>query len=143
MDDYGKHIILFDGVCNLCNGWVNFVIDRDPDARFVFAPLQSEVARELLKSERDPDRFDSIVLIEDDRVFEKSAAVLRIAGELESGWRLLSKLKIVPRSLRDALYDWFARNRYSWFGRRASCRVPTPDLQSRFLEPHRLSSTDT
>ncbi|GIV61600.1 MAG: hypothetical protein KatS3mg044_0466 [Rhodothermaceae bacterium] len=129
-------IILFDGVCNLCNGSVNFVIDHDPDGYFRFAALQSETARALLQALRVPDdRPESIVLIEDGKVYTRSTAALRIARRLSGAWPLLYAFIVVPRRLRDRVYDWIARNRYRWFGRRDTCRLPTPELRSRFLEP--------
>lgn len=133
VDTTSHPIILFDGVCNLCNGWVNFVIDRDPAGRFHFAPLQSDRARDLLDSATYPGDFDSIVLLDGGRVFEKSDAVLRITSKLSWGWPLLSILRVIPRTVRDSVYDFVARHRYSWFGRTDACHVPTEDLQSRFL----------
>ena len=129
----GKSLILFDGVCNLCNGWVNFVIDRDPAERFIFGALQSDTAREYLTSADNRGALDSIVLINADGVFVRSSAVLRISGRLKGAWPLLTILRIVPRPLRDAVYDWIAQHRYSWFGFRETCRVPTPELSTRFL----------
>lgn len=125
-------IILFDGICNLCNGWVNFVIDRDRSRNFRFAALQSEVGGRLCEN-RAHDIPDSIVLIENDVVHVKSDAVLRIARQLDGAWPLLALFRLVPRSVRDLVYDFVARHRYRWFGKRDTCRVPTPDLQSRFL----------
>jgi predicted DCC family thiol-disulfide oxidoreductase YuxK len=129
-----RQIILFDGVCNLCNGWVNFVIDRDPRGRFAFAPLQSEAADRLLKDRgyaRAP--MASIVLVDRERVYDRSSAVLRILRGLSGAWPWLHGLVLIPRPIRDLLYDWVAQNRYRWFGREASCRIPTPDLRARFI----------
>jgi predicted DCC family thiol-disulfide oxidoreductase YuxK len=129
-------VMLFDGVCNLCNASVNFVLDRDRDARLRFASLQSESARELLTArgvaapEGDPD---SMVLIEGDRVWVRSDAVLRVCRHLPWPWRAASVFLIVPRGLRDAVYRLIARNRYRWFGRSEVCRMPTPALRARFL----------
>lgn len=135
---------MFDGVCNLCNGAVTFIIDRDRAATFSFAPLQSEFARSMLRAagEHDSaDAVDSIVLLEPDpdegpervRVYRRSAAALRIVRHLDGAWPLLGALRIVPAPIADRLYDWIARNRYRWFGRQESCRVPTPELAARFL----------
>ena len=132
-------VILFDGVCNLCNGAVNFVIDRDPVGTFRFAPLQSDVGERLLaNSGVSGGDLDTIVLVEDGEVFVRSTAALRIARRLSGPWPLLSVFLAVPRPLRDAVYDWVAVNRYDWFGKRDQCRVPTPALKDRFLEyePH-------
>jgi len=126
--------VLFDGVCNLCNGAVLFVIDRDPRGVFRFAALQSDEARRLLAAHgrRAPD-LSSILLLEAGRVYERSTAALRIARRLTGLWPLLYAFVAVPRPLRDAVYDWVARNRYRWFGRQEACRVPTPELRERFL----------
>src|SRR4029077_7027546 len=130
-------LLLFDGVCNLCNGFVTFVIDRDPAAVFRFASLQSEAGRAALQAHGrtvpsgDPE---TILLIEDGRVYEQSTAALRVARRLKGPCKLLYALRIVPRALRDAVDGWVARHRYRWFGRRDSCRVPTPALRARFLD---------
>jgi predicted DCC family thiol-disulfide oxidoreductase YuxK len=127
------HIILFDGVCNLCNATVLFVLDRDPDCRFRFASLQSSAGRRLLgRAEVDTD-MSSIVLIENGRQYRSSTAALRIARKLSWPWPVLYLLIAVPRPLRDLVYGWVARNRYRWFGRTDTCRVPSPTLMHRFL----------
>ena len=127
-------IILFDGVCNLCNGFVLFVIRRDPAARFRFAALSSEAAARLLADAgvRAP-LPDSIVLIHDGRAYFRSDAPLRIARGLTFPWPLLSVFLVVPRFVRDPVYDFIAARRYRWFGRREVCMVPTPELKNRFL----------
>ena len=120
IDTIRHPVILFDGVCNLCNGWVNFVINRDPAGVFHFAPLQSEGASDLLHSgtnlAANSAEYDSIVLLDGGQVFEKSDAVLRIASELGRGWPLLSIFRVIPSTLRDKVYDIVAGHRYSWFG---------------------------
>ena len=128
-------VIFFDGVCNLCHGLVQFVIARDPQARFHFAALQSEAARRLLPAglNPDPDHPDSVVLLENGRVYTHSAAVLRILRRLGGGWAVLSAARILPRFLRDAAYRFVARNRYRWFGRQNECWLPTPELKARFV----------
>jgi predicted DCC family thiol-disulfide oxidoreductase YuxK len=125
--------VLFDGVCNLCNASVTFLIDRDAAAVFRFAPLQSDVGRALLVS-CDLGDEDSIVLVEGGRCYVRSDAALRIARRLDGAWPLLGALLAVPKSVRDAAYRVVARNRYCWFGRQASCRLPTSDLRARFLD---------
>ena len=131
---HGGAILLFDGICNLCNAWVVFVIDRDPGGRFAFAPLQSPEAVRLLA-----DRgylgmeLSSVLLIEGGRVYERSTAALRVARRLTGAWPLLSVFLLAPRAVRDAVYDWVGRNRYRWFGRQDVCRVPAPELRGRFL----------
>lgn len=135
-DQSDRALVLFDGVCNLCNAAVLFIIDRDPRGRFRFAPLQSDHAVQLLASLGAQDlksNADSIVLIEEGRVYLRSDAALRICSHLRSPWPVMSWFLIVPRQLRDWVYDWVARNRYRWFGRQESCRIPTPELRERFL----------
>lgn len=144
----GTSIILFDGVCNLCNGAVLFIIDRDPAGRFRFAPLQSELAVGLLRSLGEAglcagptssaggetgSTVDSVVLVQDGQVYQRSDAVVRIARQLTGPWRLLAWGSVMPRVMRDWAYDLVARHRYRWFGREQDCRVPTPELRQRFL----------
>jgi predicted DCC family thiol-disulfide oxidoreductase YuxK len=127
-------VILFDGVCNLCNASVLFVIDRDPRGAFAFAALQSEYGMSLLRDHGyRGDALTTVLLLEDGRLYDRSTAALRIARRLSGLWPLLSGFRIVPRPLRDLVYDWLARHRYRWFGRTDTCRVPTPELRSRFL----------
>lgn len=128
-----KPVILFDGVCNLCNSSVNFVIDRDPQGTIYFAPLQSEYARKLLEKHQIGMELNTIVLLEDGKVYDRSTAALRIARLLNGPWPLLYASIVMPRFIRDGVYRWIARNRYRWFGKTQACRVPTPELQARFL----------
>jgi predicted DCC family thiol-disulfide oxidoreductase YuxK len=126
--------ILFDGVCNLCNGFVRFVITRDPGARFRFAPLSSPAAARLLAEAGVTLPVpESIVLVEDGGVSYRSDAALRVARGLTFPWWLASGLIVVPRVIRDRVYDFIAARRYRWFGRRESCMVPTAELRGRFL----------
>jgi len=127
-------VILFDGVCNLCNQFVQFVIARDPRAKFSFASLQSEAAARLAVRVGSADGGESIVLLENGRAFTQSTAALRIVVALGFPWTLAGALMIVPRPLRDWVYAVVARNRYRWFGKRPVCMVPTPDVKRRFLE---------
>jgi len=128
-------VVLFDGVCNFCDGTVSFIIDHDPRAYFRFAALQSPQGQRLLErcESRELDR-DSLVLVEREKCYTRSTAALRIARRLRSPWFLLYGLIVVPRPIRDALYDWFARNRYRWFGKRDECLVPDTDTRRRFLD---------
>jgi predicted DCC family thiol-disulfide oxidoreductase YuxK len=126
-------IVLFDGVCNLCNGVVQFVITRDPQARFKFASQQSEAGLELLRLHHLPE-MTSVVLIRDGKALLKSDAVLEIARLLPAPWAWAVVFKFVPRSVRDFVYDLVARSRYSIFGRRDACWLPTPELRTRFLD---------
>ena len=128
-------IILFDGVCNLCNSSVLFVIKRDKQKQFRFASLQEKTGESLLKKFDLPsDTFNSFVLIENEKVYTRSTAALRIARRLHGGWNLLYGFMIVPRFIRDAVYNIIARNRYKWFGKRDECMIPTPELIERFLD---------
>lgn len=127
-------VVLFDGVCNLCNGWVRFVLRRDPRRCFQFASLQSPFGAEVLQQHGLPsDYLGSILLLEAGVLFSKSDAVLRIARSLSWPWPLLSVFVAVPRRLRDVIYDWVARNRYRWFGKREVCMLPSPEEAGRFL----------
>lgn len=131
--------ILFDGVCNLCNGFVQFVIRHDPASRFRFAALQSEAAHALLaahglaKAAHTTAAPDSVLLLRGGRLYSHSTAVLHIAGGLGGVWRLAGVGWLLPRPWRDALYRVVARHRYRWFGRQESCLLPTPALRTRFL----------
>lgn len=127
-------IVLFDGVCNLCNTSVNYIIDHDTDGYFKVASLQSDAAQALLADYALPaDYLDSLVLVEDGEVYMRSTAALRIARRLDGAVRLLTIFLAIPEPLRDIVYAWIARNRYRWFGKRDTCRLPTPELQERFL----------
>jgi predicted DCC family thiol-disulfide oxidoreductase YuxK len=127
-------IILFDGVCNLCNGAVTFIIKRDKKDVFKFAALQSEIGQQLIsKFNIDTSKVDSIILIDGDKHYEKSSAALRIAKQLSGAYPLLFGFMILPKLIRNAVYDYIARNRYKWFGKKESCMIPTPELKSRFL----------
>ena len=130
----GHAIVLFDGVCNVCSSSVNFVIKRDAKRYFLFAPLQSPAGRAW--QERlglDAESLDTTVLIEDGRAYLRSAAALRIARKLGGLYPLFYAFIVIPPFLRDFAYDWFARRRYRWFGRRDACMTPTQDVRDRFL----------
>lgn len=127
-------IILYDGVCNLCNGAVTFVIKRDKKDVFKFAALQSEIGQEIIsKFKIDTSKVDSIILITGERHYEKSAAALQIAENLSGAYPLLSIFLVVPKIIRDGVYDYIAKNRYKWFGKRESCMVPSERLRGKFL----------
>ena len=130
-----KSIVLFDGVCNLCNGAVQFIINRDPQGRFSFASLQSAAGQARLREfGLSTEAFDTFVLLEGGNAYTRSTAALRIARQLPGAWRLLYALMIVPRPIRDWVYGLVARNRYRLFGRQDSCMMPTPELKAKFLE---------
>jgi predicted DCC family thiol-disulfide oxidoreductase YuxK len=126
--------LLFDGVCNLCNHSVQWVLLRDDTAIFRFAALQSDTGQQLLRQfGLSPEQFNTVVLVDGERIFLRSDAVLEIARRLGGGWQLLYVFKIVPRFLRDAIYNWVAQNRYRWFGRQESCMLPRPEWKGRFV----------
>jgi len=127
-------LILFDGVCNFCNASVNFVIARDPGKIFRFTPLQSATGQETLKRfNLSTTDLDTMVLVQDGRVFTRSTAGLKIARRLSGLWPLFSAFLIVPKFLRDAVYNLIAKNRYRWWGKKDVCMVPTPEVRERFL----------
>jgi predicted DCC family thiol-disulfide oxidoreductase YuxK len=129
-----KKTILFDGVCNLCNGSVVFIIKRDKKDVFRFAAIQSDEGQDLIQKHKiDTTKLDSILLVEGERFFSKSAAALKIARHLKGGYPLLYGFMILPRFFRNWVYDIIARNRYKWFGKKESCMIPTPELKSKFL----------
>jgi predicted DCC family thiol-disulfide oxidoreductase YuxK len=129
-----EHIVLFDGVCNLCNSSVQFIIRHDSKMQFYFASLQSETGEILLKKHGiDPAKTDSVIYICKGKAYTRSTAALRIASQLDGPVKLLTVFRIVPRFIRNAVYDWIAANRYKWFGKREHCMIPTKEQLSRFL----------
>ena len=132
--DNGKGIVLFDGVCHLCDGAVRFILKRERAAELKFAPLQSDSGKSLLEKYGYPQAYlDGLILIENNRVHDRSSACLRIAGKLNFPWRLLSPLLIIPKPLRDFIYGIIAAVRYRWFGKKESCSLPTGEDQARFF----------
>jgi predicted DCC family thiol-disulfide oxidoreductase YuxK len=130
-----KPVILFDGLCNLCNSSVQFVIKRDPQEKFLFASLQSAYAKRNLPFILVNDsNLQSIVLKNEDKVLIKSTAALTISRELSGLWPLLYGFMIIPKFIRDGVYDFIGRNRYSWFGKKDQCMIPSKELKSRFLD---------
>lgn len=132
-------VIVFDGVCVLCNGWVRFLLRHDRAGRYRFAAMQSEAGRALLADHGlDPDDPTSFLLLEYDaapepRAFTDTDAIRRVLVGLGGVWALAHAIALLPRGLRDAAYRWLARNRYRWFGRHAACAVPAPEHRQRFL----------
>lgn len=126
-------ILFFDGVCGLCNRFVDLILRADSGDRFRYAPLQGETAQHMLGRQEQTGGPRSFVFLEKDRLFEQSNAVLLALSRLGGAWRLVAVLYVVPRPLRDFVYRIVARNRYRWFGKRDVCRVPTPEEQDRFL----------
>lgn len=127
-------VIVFDGVCNLCNGFVNFVMDRDPKGLFKFGTLQSEPAQIILKElHLARDDFETFLLLEHGKVYTKSTAAIKILRTLGGLWQLMSVFMIIPQAIRDMVYSFVARNRYRWMGRADACRVPTSKDLERFV----------
>jgi predicted DCC family thiol-disulfide oxidoreductase YuxK len=132
-DNYS--IILFDGICNFCNSSVNFIIKRDKGNHFKFASLQSEIGQKFLTEyDFSHTEFDTIILIEKGELYTRSTAALRIAKSLSGIWKLFYIFIIVPPPVRNYFYDLLSRNRYKWFGKRDSCRIPTDMEKSKFIE---------
>lgn len=156
--EHRQPILFFDGVCGLCNRFVDFMLRADSQHRFRYSPLQGDTARRLLgmddqargdeagggkgggneaedhqASDRPPDTLRSFIFLDSDRHFEQSNAVLHAMIRLGGAWRLIAALYVFPRPLRDFVYRIVARNRYRWFGRRDACRLPTPEERDRFL----------
>ncbi|WP_449537306.1 thiol-disulfide oxidoreductase DCC family protein [Ferdinandcohnia sp. Marseille-Q9671] len=129
-----KDIILFDGVCNFCNSSIQFILKRDLKERYVFASLQSEIGKELLRKYSIPEDLNSFVLIEDDCFYTKSSAALRICRHLKGPYRFFSVLTFIPAPIRDIFYHVIANNRYKWFGKMDSCMIPSPEVRKRFLD---------
>lgn len=129
----GESIVFFDGVCNLCNSWVQWVLKRDKNGIVKFSSLQSVFAKDFIK---DPNVLscDSIVFYHDNKFYIKSHAVLKLLWKLGFPYSLALVFTLVPRFIRDAVYDWVAKNRYKWYGRRAECMIPDPAFKDRFLE---------
>ena len=129
-----KAIILFDGVCNFCDRSVQFVLRRDKKAYFNFASLQSEIGQQLLEKYKIPkDKFESLVLIENDKAYLFSSGALRIARKLNGAWPILYGFIIIPPIIRDFFYKLIANNRYKIFGKKEECMIPSPEWRSRFL----------
>ncbi|MDN5942515.1 MAG: DCC1-like thiol-disulfide oxidoreductase family protein [Nitrospira sp.] len=134
--EWARHerVIVFDGVCNWCNAWVNFTIDHDPQEKFKLGMLQSDQAKQVLQELQLPaENFETFLLLEQGRVLTKSTAALRIVRQLSGFWPLLYLFIVVPPPLRDAAYDFVARHRYKLMGKAETCRVPTPKERARFV----------
>lgn len=131
-----KKIILFDGVCNLCNGAIQFIIKHDKSDQFRYAPLQSATGMKYLQQRNiDTAEIDSIILIEPGvAYYTKSSAALKIGQDFGGLWRLLGVFEWIPESISNFMYDIIAKNRYNWFGKKEECMIPTPELKAKFLE---------
>ena len=131
----GNPVLFFDGVCNLCNRVVQFVIENERDENIRFAPLQSKAGFEFLHEHQlSTSDFNTFVLLEGDQFYTKSTAALKLLRRLKGGWSALYCLIIVPRFIRDFAYSIVSKNRYDWFGKKPRCMVPTAELQNRFLD---------
>ncbi len=131
---YSNHIVIFDGVCNLCCGWVNFLIRIDKQAKFTFASLQSESGKKLSDiQELNSIKTDSIIYIKDNQHFIESEAIFEIIKDLGGIWQFFLIIRLLPTSILNRLYQFIARKRYNYFGKKLSCMMPTPELQKRFL----------
>ena len=127
-------VILFDGVCNFCNSAVNFSLKRNSKADIFFTPMQSEAGQKLLGQHNlPPDDMKSFVFIENNTVYNRSTAALKVCKHLRGLWPLCYGFIIVPKFIRDGIYNWIAKNRYKWFGKKETCMIPTPEVKTRFL----------
>ena len=127
-------IILFDGVCNYCNSMVNFIIRQDKEKIFRFAPLQSEAGQKIIEQFNLPSKnFDSFILVENDKIYFRSDAALRLYNLLPVTWKWTQVFWSIPPFIRDGVYNLIAKNRYKWFGKKDECMVPTPEVRERFL----------
>ncbi len=134
MNDLSHPVILFDGICNLCNASVQYVIKHDKKKLFRFASLQSSFGESVLKQYNLPvNTFNSFILLIDNKIYTRSTAALLVAKKLSGLIKLLYAFIIIPRFIRDAVYDIIAKNRYKWFGKKEACWVPTPELKSLFF----------
>lgn len=132
--DHPDNIVFFDGVCNLCNGLVKFIIKRDLKKVILFSPLQSPFGQATLrKMKMDPEEVNTVVYFSGDKLYLKSSAILQILRDMGGALKLLFGLIVVPRFIRDFIYDLVARNRYKVFGKQESCMVPTPEVKERFI----------
>lgn len=129
-----KGIVLFDGVCNFCNNSVNFIIRKDNTDYFRFLALQSEKGKNIVERYNlDPENLQTIIFLEDGKIYTRSTAALRIAKKLKGGWKLFYGFIIVPTFIRDLVYNVIAKNRYRWWGKKDSCMIPTPEVKKKFL----------
>ncbi|MEK4302161.1 thiol-disulfide oxidoreductase DCC family protein [Oceanobacillus sp. FSL W8-0428] len=127
-------LILFDGECHICDGFVQFILNRDKENQFLFTSLQSEAGEFIQKNYQVPENIDSVLFIDGDKVYIKSDAALNILQKLTFPWKMLIAGKILPYFIRDALYDFIARNRHKWFGKKQTCRLPTAQERKKFIE---------
>lgn len=137
LDDYqleDRNLVVYDGVCNFCNSAVNFIIQRDPQKKFVFTPMQSQLANAVMRQHRlDSQGIDTLLLVKNGQCLVFSSAALEIAKDLSGHWYLFNVFRLVPAPIRDFIYKLFARHRYTLFGRQAECVLPSTEVRERFL----------
>jgi len=133
--EHANRLVLFDGVCNFCNFWIQFALKHDKKGKLKFGSLQGTTAQQILPQYNiDPAVLTSVIFIEDGIAYRESTAALKVCKYLDGGWKLLYVLIIIPAFLRDGLYKWIGQNRYKWFGKQESCMLPTPEQRARFVE---------
>ena len=126
-------IVLFDGECNFCDASVQFIIKRDPKGYFQFAAQQSDIGETFKRQYDVPNSMDSILVIDQHKVYNSSDAALHISKHLNGLWSYFHLLKVIPKPIRDVVYKFIAKNRYAWFGKKDSCMIPSPEIRNRFL----------
>ncbi|MEZ5058885.1 MAG: thiol-disulfide oxidoreductase DCC family protein [Saprospiraceae bacterium] len=128
-------VLLFDGVCNLCNSSVQFIIKHDPEGKFKFASLQSDYGQEMVKKfGLEKENLETVILIDGEKAYKKSTAALEVTRRLGGFWALFYVFRLIPPFLRDGIYTWVANNRYKWFGKKDQCMIPSPELKNRFIQ---------
>lgn len=130
-----NRVVIFDGVCNFCNYWVDFLIRRDPKNKFLFTANQNEAGARILQEHGESaEDVGTVYFLEDGKLFKESTAALKIARNLPGLWPAFYGLMIIPRPIRDGIYQWIAKNRYRWFGKKETCRLPSPEERAKFLD---------
>ncbi len=133
--EHPDRLVLFDGVCNFCNFWIQFALKHDKKGKLKFGSLQGTTAQQILPQYNiDPAVLTSVIFIEDGIAYRESTAALKVCKHLDGGWKLLYLFIVIPAFLRDGIYKWIGRNRYKWFGKQESCMLPSPEQRARFVE---------
>lgn len=133
--EHANRLVLFDGVCNFCNFWIQFALKHDKKGKLKFGSLQGTTAQQILPQYNiDPAVLTSVIFIEDGIAYKESTAALKVCRHLDGAWKLLYALIIIPAFIRDGIYKWVGRNRYKWFGKQESCMLPTAEQRARFVE---------
>ena len=133
--EHANRLVLFDGVCNFCNFWIQFALKHDKKGKLKFGSLQGTTAQQILPQYNiDPAVLTSVIFIEDGIAYRESTAALKVCKHLDGGWKLLYLFIVIPAFLRDGIYKWIGRNRYKWFGKQESCMLPSPEQRARFVE---------